>query len=104
MYYTQTSRICHWVGISIVTELCLLGKCSVVLGSVHVGRHARTRNEEVKHSLSVDGVRRSFGEQTGRGGGEDLNLSERRYWAYYMCCSWSSPGSGKQLFLLVTLL
>lgn len=38
------------------------------------------------------------------GGGEDLNLSERRYWAYYMCCSWSSPGSGKQLFLLVTLL
>lgn len=71
MYYTQTSKICCWVEISIVTELCLLGKRSVVLGSIHVSRHAQRRNEEVKFWPSVAGVQQSFGEQTGQGEGEE---------------------------------
>lgn len=104
MFYTQTSRICCWVGIYFVTELCLRGKRSVVLGSVCASRHAQRRNEEVKHLLSVDGVQRSFREQTGEGKKKNLNLSEILFWVYCMCCSWSSPGGGKKLFLWPTLL
>lgn len=85
MYYTQTSKICCWVEISIVTELCLLGKRSVVLGSIHVSRHAQRRNEEVKFWPSVAGVQQSFGEQTGPGGGRGISIYQKDYTGLTLC-------------------
>lgn len=90
MFYTQTSRICCWVGIYFVTELCLRGKRSVVLGSVCASRHAQRRNEEVKHLLSVDGVQRSFREQTG-GGKKKISIYRKYYSGFTVCVVHGAP-------------
>lgn len=37
-------------------------------------------------------------------GEKKKSLSEILFWVYCMCCSWSSPGGGKKLFLWPTLL
>lgn len=71
--YTQTSRICCWVGISFVTEVCLLGECSAA------GERACAAGEEWG-SAALAASPGCTARANGRGEGK-LNPSEILFWA-----------------------
>ena len=92
MCYTQTSRICCWVGISFVTELCLLGKCSAVLGSVHASRHARSAEEEWgSEALAVSWWCTAKFRKANRRGKKKISIYRKYYSGLIVCVVHGGP-------------